>query len=448
MTRKNETTLYIVPSKENFLERYCDKYTNKIVHCYEKEWDAFVSCCKDFIKGKFTNDLRCLLVERISPVPEDLPMRFNGYEKEEYCQYLFRESVCMDESYKKVGKTIEIDLPVAFKIYIKKERYVRLAKGGLPKNFCIKDFNSMRELCVKSIRKKLKAIGFDCRPIDEGVVNNFEFFTINLIQTRKYNASEDMLIRGKRDPDMPMISNYRPNKFFFGKNKKSIFAVENNNKEQSQEVIGAVFCTLGVALLTTLVGGIGISYKDHKDLVDKMKEASKYFTADEVDKIDNFINNLCRDIDFIEEHFENYAMNKKYENYVSLYINDNIRDTSIAKMKMDLKKNNIGKNNILKIQLFFRIDVDDSINEVDDGTYIAEKTDNLNGILKKARDFISNKLEKEKLTKSKSKIIKVEEDGERSPSNLSTQIDILMSVEPPKEIIEILDSVQSRIPKE
>ena len=40
----------------------------------------------------------------------------------------------------------------------------------------------------------------------------FRFFTLNLIQKRKYNKSEDLLIRGKRDREMSIVKNYKPNK--------------------------------------------------------------------------------------------------------------------------------------------------------------------------------------------------------------------------------------------
>lgn len=444
---KDNVRLFIAPSRESFLDKYCDKHYDKITYCYQKEWDNFVEVCKDFLKGRYTNDLKILLIDRIEPIPKDLENRFTAEEKQEYAQYLFRDAVCMDESKRKVGTLIECDLPVAFKIYIKKERYKKLSTGGLPQSFCIKDFNQMRDLCIKSITKKIKEKNFEIRAIDEGTVNNFEFFTVSLVQKRNYNMSEDMLIRGKRDPDMKIVVNYRPNKYFFGKNNKSMFALEG--KEQSQEVVGTVFATLGVVFLGSLIGGVGYHYGNHKETVEKMKEASKYFSAEEVDTIDKYIDNLCRDIDYIEEHFVKYATNKKLEECITLYINDNIREMSMSQIKEDMKGNSIDDNLNFAIQLFFRMDVDESIYEYSsDGTNINGTTDNYEGVAKKVRDFANSKLKNEKFPRSKSKLIEIIDQGERAPSSLSVQIDKLLRIEPPKEIIKILEDVKGRIPKE
>lgn len=439
--KKRNVTLYIAPSRENFLERYCDKYKGRIIHCYQADWDRFVEVCNLFLDGRFTNDLRALFIDHLEPVPKDLKTRFTEYEKGEYSQYLFQSVVCMDEKYRKVGTVIECDLPVAFKIYLKKERYERLSKQGLPKDYCIKDFNSLRECCLKSIKAKLLKYDFDVRSIDEGIVNDFQFFTLNLIQKRKYNKSEDLLIVGKRDEHMSIVTNYKPNKFFFLK-KKSMFAVES---ERSQEV--AVFATLGLLTLASVAVTVGASiynrYDKHKTYIEQVEEAAKYFTSEEVDKIDHFINLLCKDIDIIEEQFGKYILTKKFEKTVTGFIEDNLRDVSMNQHKIDLKKNKITDDNSLTIQLKFVVDVDSEAYDIDDGSFISGSQDSINGIYDKAKEFADTKVGKIKLDKSKSKILEIYEGD-----NGSNSYERILKIQPPKEIVNIITTVRERIPKE
>ena len=435
--KKLNTTLYIAPSRENFLERYCDRYKEQIVHCYQTEWDRFVEVCNLFLDGRFTNDLKVLFIDHLESVPKDLKTRFTEFEKGEYSQYLFQASVCMDGKYRKVGTVLECDLPVAFKIYLKKERYERLAKQGLPIDYCVKDFNSLRECCINSIKAKLKKFDFNIKPIDEGVVNKFEFFTLGLIQKRKYNVSEDLLIKGKRDRHMSIITNYKPNKFFFLK-KKSIFAVED---DRSQEV--AVFATMG--LLTLAAIGISIldRYNKNKTYIEQIKESAKYFTSEEVDKIDHFLNLLCKDIDILEEFYIKNTSIKKFGDYLHIYIDDNLRDVSMNQHKIDMKKNKIMDDNCLTIQLKFKYKIDNEAYELDDGTFVSGSSDSLTKLQEKVEEFTNTKLKNYKLDRSKSKIIEIY-NGDIG----SDYYEKILKIEPPKEIVDIIKSVRERLPKE
>ena len=429
--------LCIVPSREDLLERYCDKYEARIIRCYEEDWNRYVEICRAFLKGRFTNDLKVLMIDDIEPIPKNLNTRFTAYEKSEYCQYLFRNAVCLDPKDQVIGKEIEYELPVSFKIYIKKNRWDRLANQGMPKTFCVKDFNSIRDLCVKSIQPKLSQYGFDCRPIDEGVQNNFKFFTLNLIQKRKYNKSEDLLIKGKRDREMNIITNYKPNKMFF--QKQSLFASES---DQSQE---SIFATVGLVILGSLIVGtaLGIDFKKNKyeNQLYFLKESTKFFTPEEVDIIDAYINKLSLDIKKIEEEYIKYLNLGKFENDIEAKVNDNIRKESIASTRISLYKNKINEKCNLMIPLEFIVNILDDSH--DDGTFVTGSTDNISGIINRAKEFSDKKLGSISLTSSKSKIVSIYDDEEtiRSDQYLFSRI---VEIEFPKNIKDMILEIKKR----
>lgn len=428
--------LYIVPSREDLLERYCDKYTERIERCYQDDWDTYVAVCRKFLEGRYTNDLKVLMIDGIEPIPKDLNKRFTAYEKSEYCQYLFRHAVCMDANDQIIGKTIEFELPVSFKLYIKKERWDRLANQGMPKTFCVKDFNSIRDICIQGIKSKMNPYGFDVRPIDEGVQNNFRFFTLNLIQKRKYNKSEDLLIRGKRDREMSIVKNYKPNKMFF--RKQSLFAIENN---RSQEVFG----TLGLVLLGSIVGGaafgIDKAYNKHEERLRMIQNSTKYFSPEEVEKLDEYISKLANDIDKIETEFIKYCDLQKFKDDVDIYIEDDIRKRDIVEQRMDLYKNEINANDNIHIRLNYIIELKDGSHN--DATFVSGNTNNLNGIYKRAEEFVNKKTAYIGMSKSKSKIVSLYENATVTYGD-KNEYSRILEIEPPKEIKELIRNVRER----
>ncbi len=427
--------LYIVPSREDLLERYCDKYTERIERCYQEDWDTYVQVCTKFLEGRYTNDLRLLMIEGIEPIPKDLNNRFTAYEKSEYCQYLFRHAVCMDPKDQVIGKSIEFELPVSFKLFIKKERWDRLANQGMPKTFCVKDFNSIRDICVQGIKSKMKPYGFDVRPIDEGVQNNFKFFTLNLIQKRKYNKSEDLLIRGKRDREMAIVKNYKPNKMFF--KRQALFAIEGAKQEQSQEFFG----TIGLIMLGGLIGSIVYSTATNKERIEELNESTKYYSPEEVDIFDEYIAKLSNDIDTIETKFIKYCDLGKFKDDINVYIEDDVRQRDIVRQREDVYKNKINSNNNLHIYLKYIVELKDGSH--DDATFVSGSTDNILGIYNRATEFANKETADIKLKDSKSKIVSIYEDNTFEVGDKSVYSRIL-EIEPPKEILQLIKNVRER----
>lgn len=429
--------LYIVPSREDLLERYCDKYTERIERCYQDDWDTYVKVCTKFLEGRYTNEYKLLMIEGIEPIPKDLNKRFTSYEKSEYCQYLFRHAVCMNPKDQVIGKTIEFELPISFKLYIKKERWDRLANQGMPKTFCVKDFNAMRDICVQGIKAKMNPYNFDVRPIDEGIQNNFRFFTLNLIQKRKYNKSEDLLIRGKRDRQMSVIKDYNPNKKFY--QKQSLFAVESNNtnNEKSQEFFG----TLGLLLLGSVVGSVVYSAITNKERIEELNESTKFYSPEEVDLMDVYINSLSKDIDKIESEFIDYCDLGKFKDDVNVYIEDDVRRRDIVEQREDIYKNKINSNNKIHIYLKYVVELKDGSH--DDATFVSGSTNNITGIYERAMKFVNKKTADVKLTNSKSKIVALYEDNTYEVGDKSIYSRIL-EIEPPKEIKQLIKTVRDR----
>lgn len=436
------TKLYIVPSREDFLERYCEKYTERIERCYQLEWDTYCEVCRAFIKGRFTNDLIPLMIDDIEPVPRDLSTRFSRFEKSEYCQYLFRNAVCMDSEDQVIGKIIEYELPVSFKIYIKRERWDRLANQGMPKTFCIKDFNSIRDVCVKSISSKLKQVDFDCRPIDEGVLNDFKFFTINLIQRRRYNKSEDLLIKGKRDREMNVLKNYKPNKMFF--RKQSLFTEFGNFSEESAKRSQEAFGTIGLVILGSVICGtlLGIDFKRKKysDQLEELKRSTKYYTSEEVDKMDEYIFKLAKDINRVEEKYIDYVKTRKSDIETKTYITDNIRQTSMDKIFQSIFKNRVNENNNLLIAMNFNVSNHD---DNSDATFVSGSMGSSTEELDKAIKFANEKVANVNLKYSKSKIVGIYDDGDYITGAINTYSRII-EIEPPKEIKEMIIEIRNR----
>lgn len=283
---------YIV-SREDLLERYTDKYVKRITNCYQQEWDRYIFVCKLFLSEKIVNNLKILLVDHIESIPPNLEERFTTKEKEEFAIWLFKSDVlCTNKRPDvKVGTTLEHNLPVGFRIYINKNRQNRLVNEGLPKPICIKDFNSMVELITSDINKKLEKLDFyiTCDTAEAITNNDFEYFTVYINMKRKYNKSEDLLIRSNSIETLNRYYNQ---------------LVENTKNYKSSEDLNSLFDTLGYhyavsSIASFLKDYIGISCDEKID--NMIKET---LTIEEISFFNEYIVKFNKDVESINTDYQ------------------------------------------------------------------------------------------------------------------------------------------------
>ena len=308
---------YIV-SREDLLERYTDKYVKRITNCYQQEWDRYVNICKLFLSEKIVNNLKILLVDHIESIPPNLEERFTIKEKEEFAIWLFKSDVlCTNKRPDvKVGTTLEHDLPVGFKIYINKNRQNRLVNEGLPKPICVKDFNSMVELITSDINKKLEKLDFYIKyDTAEAIASgDFEYFTVYISMKRKYNKSEDLLIRSNSIETL---------------NKYYNQLVENTKNYKSSEDLNSLFDTLGsyyaVSSITSFLKDyIGINCDEKID--NMIKET---LTIEEISFFNEYIVKFNKDVESINTDYqEKFCKTIDKECKWNYLFKDNMRNNS------------------------------------------------------------------------------------------------------------------------
>jgi hypothetical protein len=276
----------IIPSREDFVEKFIDRYEARITNCYTEEWNRYVDMCKRFINESIVIKLKGLLIDHVEPVPYDLETRFNRKEQTEYSIWLFKSALLAANENKKlkIGDKITHNLPVSFKFYINENRYNRLVNAGLPLQFCIKDYNSIVELTQKHVEAECKKYGFGIS-IDTNVMetseDQFKYFTIYLKQERQYNKSEDILIKGKSIETLTRYYN------------------QQLDELKSSEGLPAILATAGVSFLLLCISGIW-TYKEIK----LIKLIQQYVSIKEMSMLNEYLAKFNKDIDKLQAKFK------------------------------------------------------------------------------------------------------------------------------------------------
>lgn len=417
----------MMSSREDFLERYIDKYESRIARCYQADWDKYVEVCRLFLNESIvTGSVKTLLIDRIESVPADLEDKFTIKEKTEYSIWLFRSTVlCLNGRDVKIGDTVQHDLPVAFKFYINKNRSDRLINGGLPELYCIKDFNSIVELTTKELKKKLKPYGFDITyDTAESVTgdNKFEFFTIYLKQNRKYNKSEDLLINNK--------------------------SIETLNKYYDQQIsredyYGSTYAS--ASIFQSLINlGLKIGINKHEKFVDSFKKfVTENVSIEEINKLNQFRALYNKDIEILKKEYNTYfkTKNNVCDKAVPIFTessNENIFENA---SKYVVNKNLFNKSFISYFNIGYSVPVEVYEEEDDYGMYIftSDLIDNLNDISNKFVDKIPNR----KLKNSGCVIKRCNNINDTSNGNIKTN-EFNYEITYPKEISDLLLSIVER----
>lgn len=438
-----ENNKYIV-SREDLLERYTDKYTARITNCYQNEWDRYVNVCKLFLQERMVNNLKVLLVDHIEPIPLDLNNRFTPKEKTEFSIWMFKSAVlCVNEKNITVGTTLEHDLPVGFKIYINKNRQSRLINDGLPKPVCIKDFNTMVELITSDIKKKLEKLDFDISYDTADAIagtNNYEFFTIYLKMKRKYNKSEDLLIRSNSIETL--------NKYYnrLVKNTKSSMSTEG--------IIDTLFITVGGAFLISGIAKMIKFFSSGSRSKNIEKMIKENVTVEEINFFNEYFTKFKKDIqelgkDYKTKFYKNLNKECRWNHIFKDIItaDPNFFFEHMYDHKKDLKKGKMKYTPDFLGPVVFGYEIPYSEYDAqnDDGSY-SLKSDNPN--LLKCNKFLKRyveDLEGKTLSNSKTKIKALYSAPTVYHNENLMFIKEYFLMEPPKVVSEKLVEILTRI---
>lgn len=313
-------------SREDYIDTFVKQYEARIMNCYNEEWVRYVDMCRNFMNNSIISKckLRPLLVDHVEPVPKNLEDKLTLAEKKEFSIWLFKSSLVFLNGKAKVGDTVTNDLPVEFRCYLNPSRAKRLKDESLPLEFRIKDYNMMIDLCKKQLEPECKKLGFKVNV--EGRYfqdkTKFEYFSVYLVLIRKYNKSEDILLKGK---PVQAIENYSRkitkayNNFVNSKNDDKFY-------DRSQEsYLALLLGTLGSVFLFSALAYILKQVNDNNF----KKFMTQYVTIEEINKINEFFVMFKKDNVSIGEAFTkklNTSIGKK--KWAPFYSSDFISDTS------------------------------------------------------------------------------------------------------------------------
>lgn len=235
----------IINSREDFFERYVEKYSDKIIECYSEDWEKYTIFCKQMIGDvSIVDELKPLLLNDVLPMPYDLSSKLTDVEKKEYAIWLFKSMLLKSkETELKVGDKIEHHLPIGFRCYINENRRNRLcANDNMSLEEKIKDFQSLVTICVDKINAKCEPSGFKVEadissaitPTDDS--DKFRYFTLNVKQIRSFNDKENTLINSDQVSDLNNFADHG--------------IIENipSNIVTSKEDVGAIVTGITVAV--------------------------------------------------------------------------------------------------------------------------------------------------------------------------------------------------------
>jgi hypothetical protein len=381
-------------SREDYIDTFVQQYEARIMNCYNEEWVRYVDMCRNFMNNSIISKckLRPLLVDHVETVPKDLENKLTLAEKKEFSIWLFKSSLVYLNGKAKVGDTVTNDLPVEFRCYLNPSRAKRLKDESLPLEFRIKDYNTMIELCKKQLEPECKKLGFKVNV--EGKYfqdkDKFEYFSVYLILIRKYNKSEDILLKGKPAQAIESYNRNLTNAYNNFVNSRK----DNNFFDRSQEsYLAIILGTLGAAFVFTILAKILKQTNDNNF----KKFMTQYVTIEEINALNEFFVMFKKDNIALGEAFTKKINatigNKKWSPfYASNFINDTSSDfifEGIWEQKDYYKENKITPKFYAKMTFGVEIPISDFYRTSDDGTLLIDsdpkfkkiKTDILNYIV-------------------------------------------------------------------
>lgn len=396
----------IINSREDFLERYVEKYSDKIIECYSEDWEKYTIFCKQMIGDvSIVNELKPLLLNDVLPMPYDLSSKLTDVEKKEYAIWLFKSMLLKSkETELKVGDKIEHHLPIGFRCYINENRRNRLcANDNMSLEEKIKDFQSLVTICVDKINAKCEPSGFKVEadissaitPTDDS--DKFRYFTLNVKQIRSFNEKENTLINSDQVSDLNNFADHG--------------IIENipSNIVTSKEDVGAIVTGITVAVyFLWLLFLIIFKNIEKKKFLKFVKEC---VTNKQIGIINDYFASVKRDFITMKEKYETGAKKiigkenvmpyfadlfKKYVNKdIMLEATFNSRNDKVEWIKEDIILHS-------PCVLGFEISASDMYAEDEDGTYSYTESPAINKLRKYVKDFVKNNFNKKEMPTSKS----------------------------------------------
>ena len=396
----------IINSREDFLERYVEKYSDKIIECYSEDWEKYTIFCKQMIGDvSIVDELKPLLLNDVLPMPYDLSSKLTDVEKKEYAIWLFKSMLLKSkETELKVGDKIEHHLPIGFRCYINENRRKRLcSNNSMPLEEKIKDFQSLVTICVDKINAKCEPSGFKVEadissaitPTDDS--DKFRYFTLNVKQIRSFNDKENTLINSDQVSDLNNFADHG--------------IIENipSNIVTSKEDVGAIVTGITVAVyFLWLLFLIIFKNIEKKKFLKFVKEC---VTNKQIGIINDYFASVKRDFITMKEKYETGAKKiigkenvmpyfadlfKKYVNKdIMLETTFNSRNDKVEWIKEDIILNS-------PCVLGFEISASDMYAEDEDGTYSYTESPAINKLRKYVKDFVKNNFNKKEMPTSKS----------------------------------------------
>ena len=399
----------IINSREDFLERYVEKYSDKIIECYSEDWEKYTIFCKQMIGDvSIVDELKPLLLNDVLPMPYDLSSKLTDVEKKEYAIWLFKSMLLKSkETELKVGDKIEHHLPIGFRCYINENRRNRLCSNdNMSLEEKIKDFQSLVTICVDKINEKCEPSGFKVEadisssitPTDDS--DKFRYFTLNVKQIRSFNDKENTLINSDQVSDLNNFADHG--------------IIENipSNIVTSKEDFGAIVTGITVAVyFLWLLFLIIFKNIEKKKFLKFVKEC---VTNKQIGIINDYFASVKHDFITIKEKYETGAKKiigkenvmpyfadlfKKYVNKdIMLEATFNSRNDKVEWIKEDIILHS-------PCVLGFEISASDLYAEDEDGAYSYTESPSINKLRKYVKDFVKNNFNKKEMPTSKSTLI-------------------------------------------
>ena len=177
---------------------------NRLKYVYKSEWESYVKQLTDIIDQTILDKIKDIrvLVDKIDTQPScelevDIKEKLFSEEKQKvFCMWLFKSHIlCLNSDERIVGRKIEHDLPVMFKIYINKSFANRLNEIN-DRDFKIKQFNDLVNRIQDHFKSVLEDNDFFFKRIDAVTSESkFDSFQVCLGFNTYYSKSEDTYIK-------------------------------------------------------------------------------------------------------------------------------------------------------------------------------------------------------------------------------------------------------------
>ncbi len=176
---------------------------NRLFYVYNSDWNRYVSMIKRILNQSILSGAQDIkvLVDRIDSIPscenenyeENL---FTDEKKKIFCMWLFKSHIlCLNADERIVGRKIEHDLPITFKVYFSNNMVGNINTSD-NLEFKIKQATKLQDLIMKQLKPILEEFDFYIKPVGAFTSESeFDSFQISLGFNSYYSKSEDIYIK-------------------------------------------------------------------------------------------------------------------------------------------------------------------------------------------------------------------------------------------------------------